>query len=77
MPKDKVLHIIVGCIIGFVGACFGSFLVGTGLACFAGLGKELSDKITGKGTPEVLDFLATCAGGVVGAGIGIVLKLIL
>ena len=70
MPKDKVLHVIVGFIIGFLGAYFfGSALFGFGLACLAGLSKEVYDKISGKGTVEGLDALATMFGGLLGSGI--------
>lgn len=70
MGKDKKKHIIAGLIIGFLGAyCSGSAPFGFGLACIAGLGKEVYDKISGKGTPEGLDWLATSGGGLIGAGI--------
>lgn len=68
MPLDKKLHIIVGFTIGFLGAYFlRSAPFGFGLACLAGLAKEAYDKISGKGTPEWLDFLATAASGFIGA----------
>lgn len=67
---DKKLHIIVGFVIGLIGAyCSGSALFGFGLACLAGLLKEARDKITGKGTVEGLDALATMFGGLLGSGI--------
>ena len=70
MPKDKILHVIVGFVIGFLGACcLGSALFGFGLACVAGLSKEVYDKVSGKGTVEGLDALATMFGGLIGAGI--------
>lgn len=70
MPKDKVLHVIVGFIIGFLGAYFfRSAPFGFGLACAAGLGKEVYDKVSGKGTVEGLDVLATMFGGLLGLGI--------
>ena len=36
-------------------------------AALAGLGKEVYDAVTGSGTPELLDFVATVVGGLVGA----------
>lgn len=67
---DKKLHIIAGFIIGLAGAYFfGSAPLGFGLSCLAGLSKEVYDKVSGKGTPEGLDWLATCLGGMFGAGI--------
>lgn len=67
---DKKLHIIVGFVIGLLGSYFlRSALFGFGLACLAGLLKEIYDKVSGKGTPEGLDWLATCLGGMFGAGI--------
>ena len=67
---DKKLHIIVGFCIGLVGAYFlRSAPLGFGLAWLAGIAKEVYDKVSGKGTPEGLDWLATCLGGMFGAGI--------
>lgn len=75
MPKDKILYVIVGFIIGFLGAYFlRSALFGFGLACLAGLLKEIYDKVTGRGTVEGLDALATMAGGLIGAGAKILLS---
>ena len=75
MPLDKKLHIIVGFVIGFLGAYFlRSAPFGFGLAVLAGLGKEVYDKISGKGTPEAFDSLATVVGGFIGAGIIILMR---
>lgn len=75
MPKDKILHVIVGFLIGFLGAHFsGNAPFGFGLACIAGAAKEVYDKYSGKGTPEWLDFLATAASGFIGAGIIILIR---
>ena len=75
MPKDKILHVIVGFIIGFLGAYFlRSAPFGFGIACLAGAAKEAYDKYSGKGTPEWLDFLATAASGFIGAGITILMR---
>ena len=75
MPKDKILHVIVGFIIGFLGAYFlRSAPFGFGLAVITGVGKEVYDKISGKGTPEAFDSLATVVGGFIGAGITILMR---
>lgn len=75
MPKDKVLHVLVGFIIGFLGAYFlRSAPFGFGLACIAGAAKEAYDRYSGKGTPEWLDFLTTAASGFIGAGITILMR---
>ena len=67
---DKKLHIIVGFFIGLIGAyCSGSALFGFGLSCLAGLSKEVYDKVSGKGTVEGIDALATMFGGALGSGI--------
>ena len=61
---DKKLHIIVGFIISLIGYyLFASLLAGFVLAVVAGILKETIVKVTGKGTPEGLDILATAAGG--------------
>lgn len=67
---DKKLHIIAGFVIGLLGAyCLGSALFGFGLACLAGIAKEVYDKVSGRGTVEGLDALATMFGGLLGSGI--------
>jgi hypothetical protein len=43
------------------GVFFG-YIIGVIVAVIAAAGKELYDKVTGTGTPEVLDFVATIAG---------------
>jgi hypothetical protein len=67
MPKDKVLHVIVGFVISFFGGLALGPGLGFGLACLAGAAKEADDKYSGKGTVEGLDWLATCGGGLIGA----------
>ena len=69
MKTDKKLHIYAGFLISIIGACLWSALFGFGLACLAGLLKEIYDKVTGKGTVEGLDALATMFGGALGSGI--------
>lgn len=69
MAYDKKLHIVAGFIISFIGAYLFGAPFGFGLACLAGLLKEARDKITGRGTVEGLDALATMTGGLIGMGI--------
>lgn len=65
MPYDKKMHIIAGFIISLIGAYLWGAPFGFELACLAGLLKEARDKITGKGTVEGLDCLATMVGGLI------------
>lgn len=70
MKTDKKLHIYAGIIISIIGAClFKSALFGFLLAFAAGILKEIYDKVSGKGTVEGLDCLATMLGGLLGSGI--------
>ena len=63
MPTDKLLHFLVGIAIAAILYPFG--VLPTMLAVtIAAIGKELRD-MRGHGTPEVLDALATLAGGAV------------
>jgi hypothetical protein len=64
IPQDKVLHFVVGfagsLVIGLLLTPLWGFL----LACTTGVGKEVYDKLSQRGTPELMDALATIAGGV-------------
>jgi hypothetical protein len=62
MPTDKLLHILVGIAIAAILYPFG-ILPAMLAICIAAIGKELYDR-TGRGTPELLDAVATVAGGV-------------
>ena len=78
MAPDKWKHLIVGIVMGiifpiaglwlFPGAYVIVALVSLGLIIAVGYGFELFSLITGKGHHEVLDALATIAGGVIGMG---------
>jgi len=62
IPSDKLLHFFSG---GFLAALllpfgFESALLGVAAA---GIGKEVYDLVSGKGTPELADALATIVGG--------------
>lgn len=66
IPKDKLLHFVVGSIASIV-VYFATFNVTIAVAFSAllGIGKEVYDS-RGHGTVEVLDAVATALGGVVG-----------
>ncbi|NOX40505.1 MAG: hypothetical protein GXP05_08315 [Alphaproteobacteria bacterium] len=60
MPyQDKIAHIAVGFTIS---ALIGG-PIGLAVATIAGAGKEIWDKYSGRGTPDLWDFVATVAGG--------------
>jgi uncharacterized membrane protein len=64
MPKDKILHVIAGAIIALSTVVLGWWAMG--LVILAGAGKELFyDKMLGRGTFDILDAVATIAGGMV------------
>lgn len=65
IPHDKALHFIAGVLLFAVGH-FISIPVGLFLAFAYAAGKEIYDKVSGKGNPEFMDFVWTCAGGIVG-----------
>lgn len=61
---DKKKHFIAGFLIAAVISLFFGYLIGIAAAAVAAAGKEAYDKISGKGTPELLDFIATILGAV-------------
>jgi len=65
IPHDKALHFIAGVLLFAVGH-FIDPMVGLALAFGYGVGKEVYDKVSGKGNPEWMDFVYTVAGGIVG-----------
>ena len=63
MPKDKRLHMIGGALIMAAGLYLsGDTLLSMALVTTVALGKEVWDA-SGHGTPEVMDAIATVAGG--------------
>lgn len=68
MPSDKVLHFIAGAIVSvFASYLFGA-MTGFLIALAVGAGKELHDYMRQEtNTPDMLDFVATVLGAVVGA----------
>lgn len=61
MPTDKLLHLLSGIAVAALVYPFG-ILWACLAVCAAAVGKELRDA-RGFGTPEVLDAVATLAGG--------------
>lgn len=66
IAKDKTLHFNAGLAIAIVFGVFFGAVVGLLLAVVAGIGKEVYDYYTEKGTPEIADVMYTWFGGAVG-----------
>ncbi|HDP78029.1 MAG TPA: hypothetical protein ENN47_07580 [Mesotoga infera] len=66
--KDKIAHAVFGWIISLaLGGLFQNVVIGLLGGCLAGIIKEVVwDKWLNKGTPELLDFVATCIGAILG-----------
>lgn len=62
IQQDKKKHFVAGVAITAIVSLFFGYIIGVIVAVIAAAGKELYDKVTGTGTPEVLDFVATIAG---------------
>ena len=68
MPKDKKLHILAGLALSILAGLFIYPLIGLATAAVVGALKEIIwDWLLKKGTPELLDFVATVLGGALGA----------
>lgn len=63
LPADKANHLMYGAALACAGA-FHSVAAGAVLCAAPAVAKEVYDRISRKGTPDVLDVLATMAGGV-------------
>ena len=67
ISRDKLLHFVAGLIASVVGyLIFENLTLTIGASVILGIAKEVYDS-RGHGTVEVLDAVATIAGGVVGA----------
>jgi hypothetical protein len=67
MPKDKKLHLLAGLALSLLAGLSLCPIVGLVTAAVVGALKEIIwDWLLKKGTPELLDFVATVAGGVIG-----------
>ena len=62
LPFDKKLHYAAGLLIAGVLTNFLPVLIAVAIAVAVGIGKEVYDRVTKKGTPEFADFLWTTAG---------------
>lgn len=63
LPADKANHFLYGALIAALGSVAASPLVGAGLCVGFAVAKEVADRVTKKGNPELADALATVAGG--------------
>ena len=86
LPFDKKLHIAFGFLIGMIfmlvakdyGASQNWYIgIGAGATAFFGIGKEVRDRITGKGTPERADMIYTVFAGWIGIFIYEIINIIL
>lgn len=66
MPEDKANHFITGLYIFLLFGVFIHPIVGLSAAIVAGILKEIYDKLSGKGTPDIWDAVATAGGGLLG-----------
>jgi hypothetical protein len=62
IPPDKARHYIAGSLLAAVGALH-SIAIGLLLCVVFAIAKEARDRITRRGTPELLDALWTVGGG--------------
>ncbi len=77
MPLDKLIHALVGIIIGIVVTLLANPVAGVCAAIGVGAAKEwIYDAWMQRGNFEAWDFFATCGGGIVGAVIAYVLPMI-
>ena len=68
MDKDKLKHLLAGLAIAILAGLSFCPLIGLATAAVIGALKEIIwDWLLKKGTPELLDFVTTVAGGVLGA----------
>ena len=67
MPKDKQKHLLAGLALSILAGLLLCPLIGLAAAAVVGALKEIVwDWLRKKGTPELMDFIATVAGGVIG-----------
>lgn len=63
IPADKANHAVYGAALACLGALILGPLAGAVLCAAAAIGKELYDRISGTGCPELLDTAWTLIGG--------------
>lgn len=61
IPADKANHFAYGAMLAGLGA-FHSVLAGAALCAVVAVGKEVYDRVSRRGTPDVMDALFTVAG---------------
>lgn len=66
LAEDKLKHIVVSAIIAVVLNLFSPWWVAAVLTLAIGVGKEVYDKVTGKGHPEWKDLVADLVGILIG-----------
>ena len=74
IPQDKKKHFVAGFAIAAVVSLFAGYIVGLLVAILAAAGKEIYDKVSGKGTPELLDFVATVAGAIAAVAVSVAIS---
>ena len=62
IPVDKANHFIAGTIIYCIASIFLTPIVALAPVVIIGAAKEVYDKYSKKGTPDIIDFLYTVAG---------------
>ena len=62
IPVDKANHFIAGTLIYCIASLFLTPIVALAPVVIIGASKEVYDKYSKKGTPDVIDFLYTVAG---------------
>jgi len=66
IPQDKANHFIYGTLICFISSLFlHNPIISLGITIVVGASKEIYDKISGKGNPEILDLVFTVLGGLI------------
>ena len=66
IPTDKVHHMVYSYAITKALRVVLPWYAAAGVAFIIGVGKEIYDKVSGKGTPEWADLLADCCGIILG-----------
>lgn len=66
MGKDKLLHIVISAVIMVVLGMFLPTLVAALATLSVGVGKEIYDKVSGKGCFEWMDIVCDCIGTLIG-----------
>ncbi|MFN4115635.1 MAG: hypothetical protein ACK4F7_03935 [Inhella sp.] len=62
LPADKANHMVYGAVLASLGGMH-SVLAGAALCAVFAIGKEAMDRVRKTGTPDLLDAVATLAGG--------------